>query len=97
VGAVTQSLLWWLEDHKLEIGIGFLVAAVVVVAVGVALAESREWDTFKAAHECRVVGKMSGSVTTGVGVAPNGQIATVIGSTPGKTGWLCNDGVTYWR
>lgn len=94
---MTESLLWWIEDHKVEIGAGFLVAAVVVLAVGIALAESRKWEAFKVAHECRVVGQMSGSVTTGVGIAASGQIATVIGSTPGKTGWLCNDGVTYWR
>jgi hypothetical protein len=48
-----------------------------------------------------VVGRMSGSTQTGVGygVTANGQFGTVVTttSTPSKTGYLCNDGVTYWR
>jgi len=63
--------------------------------------ESRQWETFSAAHECKVVGQMSGSAQPGLGfgVAANGQVGTVITTTsiPSKTGYLCNDGVTYWR
>jgi hypothetical protein len=63
--------------------------------------EAKEWAAFAEAHDCKVVGKISGSTGTGlgVGVMPNGQIGTVMTTTtiPGKTGYACNDGVTYWR
>ncbi len=44
-----------------------------------------------------LVGQMSGSTHTGVAVGANGQIGTVVTVTLGKTGYLCSDGVTYWR
>lgn len=40
---------------------------------------------------------MSGSTFNTVGVGSNGGVSVGIGSTPDKTGYQCNDGVTYWR
>lgn len=60
-------------------------------------ADREQWAKFAAENNCRVVGKMSGSTSTGFGVTSNGQMGTVVTSTPGKTGYLCDDGVTYWR
>ena len=56
-----------------------------------------EWERFSAAHECKVVGKMSGDVFNTVSVGGNGQVSVGVGSTSSKTGYACNDGVTYWR
>jgi hypothetical protein len=78
-----------------------LMVALIPLGIWAAVEEQKEWETFSAAHECKVVGRMSGSTQTGVGygVTANGQFGTVVTttSTPSKTGYLCNDGVTYWR
>ncbi|MCR2669607.1 hypothetical protein NSP01_24020, partial [Salmonella enterica] len=44
---------------------GILFALLVLGAA----AESREWEKFKAEHNCRVTGKMSGDVNVGYGVS----------------------------
>lgn len=84
----------------------FLLLIVVLVAMIPLIIyamheEAKEWAAFAKAHDCKVVGRMSGSTSTGlgVGVMPNGQIGTVMttSTTPAKTGYACNDGVTYWR
>lgn len=86
-----------------------LIEAIVIVAilasigyvVYLAMQDSEQWEEFKSAHQCKIVGEIAGDVAvgTGVGLAPNGQIvvATTTTSTPGKTGWKCDDGVTYWK
>jgi len=60
-------------------------------------AEAKEWDAFKVAHACRVVAKVDGSVFNTFSVSPKGQMVIGVGSTPDKTGWLCDDGVTYYK
>lgn len=59
--------------------------------------DGERWQEFRETHECRIVGEMSGSTSIGYGIATNGQGGMVSTYTPGKTGWACNDGVTYWR
>ena len=54
------------------------------------------WDSYRVDHNCKVVGKTSPTVGVGVTTGPN-QIGPVILTSPGKTGWQCDDGVTYWR
>jgi hypothetical protein len=75
--------------------------AMVPLLIWAAIVEGKEWEAFAAAHDCKVIGRMSGSSSTGVGfgVMANGQTGTVIttSTTPPKTGYACNDGVTYWR
>ena len=45
--------------------------------------------------------KMDGDVDINVGLAlnTNGELSQVVtvDDTPSKTGWLCDDGVTYWK
>lgn len=73
----------------------------VYVAISSAHLESEQWGKFSQEHACRKVAEMKGNVQTGVGVSvmPNGQVGTVIttDSTPDKAGYLCDDGITYWR
>ena len=77
--------------------------AIALVALGVvgALEEEKQWKQFAADHDCVKVGETKGSVSTGFGYAmtTNGQMGTVVTTITesGKTGWRCNDGVTYWR
>lgn len=65
------------------------------------VAENREWEAFKVAHQCKVTQKVRGDVNVGVGttVGANGQVSVTPITTvsPDKTGWLCDDGITYWR
>lgn len=85
------------------VGRSILVLPILMVAliIWAAVEEQKEWEAFSATHECKVVGRMSGSTQTGVGygVTANGRFGTVVTttSTPSKTGYLCNDGVMYWR
>lgn len=79
----------------------FVIVALFPVLVVSSCQEAREWERFKVAHNCKVVGKMDGSVGTTVGptFGANGKVGTGVGITsiPGKTGWQCDDGVTYWK
>lgn len=82
-----------LMDWKIWTLLGVLVAG----SFGAAWYTGTEWDKFAEEHECKVVGKQSGSVSTGVGVTSSGSVATVTTYESPKTGYLCNDGITYWR
>lgn len=76
----------------------FWVAVICIVAGLFGLvANERKWEAFKAKHHCKIVGKASGDVFNTVGIGANGQVTVGIGSTPDKTGWQCDDGMTYWR
>lgn len=98
-----MSGLWyqfkvWLLDGD---GIFWAIGTMLVVLLGGALwaghVDAKRWAKFSAEHDCRVVGKMNGTVGVGTAVKPGGGVATVTTYEPGKTGYLCNDGVTYWR
>lgn len=73
-----------------------MTALVAGVIVG-AREDNRRWEAFKVKHECKVVGKISGDVFNTVGFGADGKVSIGVGSTPDKTGWACNDGVTYYR
>lgn len=84
--------------------IGFLVLAIVGLAwlaIAAAIAEEEQWQAFSAEHDCVKVGHVAGDTHTGVGygMTANGQFGTIVttSTTPDKTGWKCDDGVTYWR
>ena len=67
-------------------------------AVFISQQDEREaWALFAAEHSCRVVGKQSG--TTSIMILPNATSGTTLIpiTSPGKTGYACDDGVTYWR
>jgi len=67
--------------------LGLVAAAVAVVE------EDNRWKDFKYTHNCKVVSKESDSIGTQVG--SDGKIGTVV--IYGKTGYLCDDGITYYR
>ena len=74
---------------------GFVVLTVALV--GLVVWESKSWADFKHRHNCKVVSKTSGSLTNTFAVTPNGNIVSGVATTPGKAGWACDDGVTYYR
>ncbi|MBS7697837.1 MULTISPECIES: hypothetical protein [unclassified Chelatococcus] len=59
--------------------------------------DQQNWERFAIAHNCKVVGKATPSAGFGYGVATDGSLNFQTITIPGKTGFLCDDGVTYWR
>ena len=63
--------------------------------------DEKAWEAFKIQHHCKVVGKTDGrnNPGVGVGVGANGSTTVVMTNsyTPPQDGWLCDDGITYWK
>jgi len=73
------------------------IIPLISLIIWAGLQSDRAWALFKIEHNCRIVGKMSGDVITSFGPVTGGGVAMSVGATPGKTGWQCDDGMTYWR
>jgi len=87
---------------KEQIVIGFvLVLAIIVLIIAImgSIEESKRWEQFKVEQNCKIVAHIDGSIHTGIApiVGGNGGVGVVIASTPSKDGWLCDDGVTYYK
>lgn len=52
-----------------------------------------QWEAFKREHDCKVVANVGSEIS--YGISSSGKVVSMI--QPSKTGWLCNDGVTYYR
>jgi hypothetical protein len=78
-------------------GCALAIFVIGAAAIWAAFAEQQQWDAFAAAHQCKKVGEISSSTSIGVGIGTDGKTSFVPITTPGKTGFACNDGVTYWR
>lgn len=63
--------------------------------------EAKQWAQFKVDHKCRVTQEMQGDLNVGVTTTTgqNGYVSVspVITTSPDKVGWLCDDGITYWK
>lgn len=92
---------WWhYRDGKFTTGmtgIGVVVVGLFVLMYIAAKADAEQWEAYRVKHECRVVGTMRGDTSVGVGLSSNGQVTTVVTTTSDKTGYACNNGLTYWR
>lgn len=79
----------------------FVIFGGALVATGIYLSaqEEQEWRAFKETHHCKVVGRSKGDLVTTVAPVIGGNEGVMVGisAMPDKTGWLCDDGVTYWR
>lgn len=70
----------------------------LLVLVGAAaVSEHNEWVKFYSDHNCHKIAEIDGDVFNTIGMSGNGQMTVGIGSTPKKIGYLCNDGITYYR
>jgi hypothetical protein len=58
--------------------------------------ENKKWDKFKKEHKCKIVSYIDGDTNVGVGIGSKGPIPT-LSETPDKAGWLCDDGMTYFK
>lgn len=97
---LTALGLWVIEHFKTILFI-FVILGMFWLLISLSAAQEAKWQSYKEAHHCKKVGHMRGDVHTGVAttVGANGQVSVspVVTTTPDKTGWLCDDGVTYWR
>jgi hypothetical protein len=72
--------------------VGGFFALLIAALITFVVHEGREWERFKRDHDCKVVRK-SRATTHQTFINGKHGIAT----TPGKTTWLCDDGVEYER
>ena len=78
--------------------LGLLVLGAFGMMLMAMLEHEKQWQEFKVTHHCVVVAHISGDVFNTIAVNPNGGGVSVgIGATPDKTGWKCDNGVTYYR
>lgn len=80
-----------------EMIIGAILMALLVGAFTILSLDEKKWDEFKTEHKCVVVGKISGDVIPTYGIGANGNMTFGVGFTDDKTGWKCDDGITYYR
>ena len=84
-----------IEEVKYWIVGGIVLFLAIAVGCYIAIAtEQRAWEDFLVAHQCRVVSKSKDSTTIGIGTNGTTIIVTPV---PGVTGYLCDDGITYYR
>jgi hypothetical protein len=91
----------WLEDNWLAGLLVLLVVACTGLLIWAAVAEDIQWQKFSAAHQCKIVAREQGHLSTGVGFVSgstnNSGVVVTTTSTPAKVAYACDDGVTYWR
>jgi hypothetical protein len=76
----------------ITVAVASALVALVACAVHADRVEEARWQKFSVAHHCRIAAKMPGDVFNTFDGKNVG-----IGATPDKTGWACDDGVTYFR
>jgi ATP-dependent phosphoenolpyruvate carboxykinase len=86
-----------MRDKLITAGFFSALALLLIVLFVLAYQQSQEWKQFKQDHHCRIVGKMDGDVVVGFGTSSSGSMVTTVSTTDDKTGWLCDDGITYWK
>jgi hypothetical protein len=74
-----------------------IFAGLIPLAIGLAVQDERDWRQWSSAHHCRMIGRTGPTAAFGPSVSADGRIGTTMLVTGGKTGWLCDDNVTYWR
>ena len=79
--------------------LAFVVIGTILVAglLYVLIEEANTWKRFKEEHHCKTTAYIAPDMSVGVGPSSNGGAAVVVVSQHGKTGWLCDDGITYYR
>lgn len=84
------------DDLYIAIGASIVFGIFFLIIFG-SIEESKKWEKFKASHKCEVVAKISGDFFNTFGMDSKGNPTVGIGSAPNKTGWKCDDGITYYR
>lgn len=69
------------------------ISLLLTIAIYSMYQESLHWDEFSRTHECKLISVESGDSVPVIGA--NNQLSFAF--VPGKKGYKCNDGVTYYR
>ena len=85
-----------LIDIDITVVIALLVVGIIAM-VYFGKRDSERWQEFLKNNNCKIVSKIDGDVISTTTVDSRGNPSTSIGVTQDKTGWKCDDGVTYYR
>lgn len=86
-----------MKDKLILCGFFSGLALLLVILFVAVYQQGQEWQQFKQEHHCKIVAKMDGDVVVGFGTSSSGSMVTTVSTTDDKTGWLCDDGITYWK
>lgn len=88
-----------MSDSTLFVLCGLALVVLLMLAGYAAVLDERQWNAFASEHHCKVIGHDRGGMATTIApvISGNGGVAVGITSLPSKTGYLCDDQVTYWR
>jgi hypothetical protein len=93
----------WDEGWPERLVILFIIMVIILIIslIPLTISEEKAWNRFSKEHNCKVISKDSGTYQTNVitTIQPNGQVGTgtMTNYQPGKTGYKCDDGITYYR
>lgn len=73
--------------------IGLLIAVFLALGIYGSVQKNKRWEAFRTEHACKIISRSTPSTGVGLDTAGNMSVMTI----EGKTGWLCDDGVTYYR
>lgn len=82
--------------------VGKLILVTCIVLLSVALlyvntCEVAAWNKFSTQHNCQVVNRTNGQIFNTHRIDSSGNSVRDSYSTSGKTGYACNNGITYYR
>lgn len=80
-------------DNLIPWVIGAVIIAGLALLLWASVLDARQWAAYKVAHKCHVTAKVSSSTFNTFDAKGNIGVGTV----PAKTGWTCDDGITYFR
>lgn len=85
------------DDWKFYTMVAAVVGSVTWLMIAAISHDNEQWAIFAKENNCKVVSHHEGEMVTTFGVTANGQSAVGFGSTSAQEGWLCDDGITYYR
>ncbi|MGC4059391.1 MAG: hypothetical protein QM749_00430 [Aquabacterium sp.] len=74
-----------------------LIAALLIGLIYLGYRQQAEWDAFKVEHKCKVTAHIDGNAFNTYSFDAKGNLNVGVGVNPDKTGWLCDDGITYFK
>lgn len=90
-----------IKEYLMPAGLILVIFGMLALLVNLKIESDKRWAEFMRNHDCKVVEKREGevAVSTGIVINANGTATPVVlnNSTPDSIGYLCNDGITYWR
>ncbi|WP_318528941.1 hypothetical protein, partial [Klebsiella pneumoniae] len=90
------SIFEWFCYIMIGLALAGLFVYILALFLSPIYEKEQDWRNWAKEH-CKVIEKREGATTTGVGISLKGQAGVFLGGEPDQTGYLCDDGVTYWK